>query len=156
MRQQQLNTRWSRYSAYYQLSLSPPRMRKSKSPGLFIHPNHSNIARADAVAVELGLREERLRSPRTSSDSDDRVGVGSRPRPRDCACSLRRFAARMHEPTPTFEIRLWAEVVPSRRERQRKWRLSLSSSLYWHTQIPYFVLFIQSAGHCHIQICLHV
>jgi len=46
-------------------------MRKTKPPGLFIHPNHSNIARADAVAVELGLRAERSQAPRTSSDSDD-------------------------------------------------------------------------------------
>lgn len=67
--------RWPRYSAYHQLSLSPPRMRKSKPPGLFIHPNHSNIARADAVAVELSLRDERLRAPRTSNDSDD-SGLG--------------------------------------------------------------------------------
>ena len=78
MRQQQTKKpvgRESRYSAYHRLSLSPPRMRKTKPPGLFIHPNHSNIARADAVAVELGLREERLRAPRTSSDSDD-SGLG--------------------------------------------------------------------------------
>lgn len=46
-------------------------MRKTKPPGLFIHPNHSNIARADAVAVELGRRAERPQAPRTSSDSDD-------------------------------------------------------------------------------------
>ena len=78
MRQQQTKKpvgRESRYSAYHRLSLSPPRMRKTKPPGLFIHPNHPNIARADAMAVELGLGEERLRAPRTSSDSDD-SGLG--------------------------------------------------------------------------------
>ena len=49
---------------------------KSKPADLFIHPNHSNIARADAISVELGMRcqDERPQAqapPRTSSDSDD-------------------------------------------------------------------------------------
>ena len=63
-------------------------MRKAKPPGLFIHPNHSNIARADAVAVELGLREERRQAPRSSSDSDD-SGLGwVRDRGRETARAL--------------------------------------------------------------------
>jgi hypothetical protein len=49
---------------------------KTKPADLFIHPNHSNIARADAISVELGLRCQKERAqaqapPRTSSDSDD-------------------------------------------------------------------------------------
>jgi hypothetical protein len=47
---------------------------KTKPADLFIHPNHSNIARADAISIELGLRCQKERSqapPRTSSDSDD-------------------------------------------------------------------------------------
>ena len=40
-------------------SYPPPRPNrprsKSKPDSIFIHPNHSNIARADAVALELGL-----------------------------------------------------------------------------------------------------
>jgi hypothetical protein len=46
---------------------------KAKPAGLFIHPNNSNLARADAVAVELGLHRstERVEVVRTSCDSDD-------------------------------------------------------------------------------------
>ena len=46
---------------------------KVKPAGLFIHPNNSNLARADAVAVELGLHRstERVEVLRTSCDSDD-------------------------------------------------------------------------------------
>ena len=46
---------------------------KLKPAGLFIHPNNSNLARADAVAVELGLHRstDRVEAPRSSSDSDD-------------------------------------------------------------------------------------
>jgi hypothetical protein len=46
---------------------------KVKPAGLFIHPNNSNLARADAVAVELGLHRstERVEALRTSCDSDD-------------------------------------------------------------------------------------
>jgi hypothetical protein len=46
---------------------------KTKPAGLFIHPNNSNLARADAVAVELGLHRstERVEALRMSSDSDD-------------------------------------------------------------------------------------
>lgn len=49
------------------------RAGKLKPAGLFIHPNNSNLARADAVAVELGLHRstERVEAPRSSSDSDD-------------------------------------------------------------------------------------
>ncbi len=35
-------------------SLNRPRS-KARPDSIFIHPNHSNIARADAVAMELGL-----------------------------------------------------------------------------------------------------
>ncbi|KAI9508365.1 hypothetical protein F5148DRAFT_919176 [Russula earlei] len=63
---------------YHHLSFSsPPRTRRArgrtKPPGLFIHPKNSNIARADAAALELGLRcsTERANALRTSSDSDD-------------------------------------------------------------------------------------
>jgi hypothetical protein len=46
---------------------------KVKPAGLFIHPNNSNLARADAVAVELGLHRstDRVEALRTSCDSDD-------------------------------------------------------------------------------------
>ena len=75
---------------------------KAKPADLFIHPSHSNIARADAISVELGLRDQTEPSqaqapPRTSSDSDDSeigweqgrgpeaaralFGVTTRPRP---------------------------------------------------------------------------
>ncbi|KAI0299775.1 hypothetical protein BC826DRAFT_906038 [Russula brevipes] len=67
-------------TAYHRLPLppSPPRMRrargKTKPAGLFIHPNNSNLARADAVAVELGLHTsaERVSMLRSSSDSEDK------------------------------------------------------------------------------------
>jgi hypothetical protein len=46
---------------------------KVKPAGFFIHPNNSNLACADAVAVELGLHRstERVEALRTSCDSDD-------------------------------------------------------------------------------------
>ena len=63
---------------------------KLKPAGLFIHPNNSNLARADAVAVELGLhrstdRVEAAPALRTSSDSDSAWGQG---RGRDAARHL--------------------------------------------------------------------
>lgn len=63
---------------------------KTKPAGLFIHPNDSNIARADAVAVELGLRgsTERGTVLRTSSDSDDDHPMWERGRGRDAARAL--------------------------------------------------------------------
>jgi len=81
-------------NAYYHLSSSPPRMRKAyaktKPAGLFIHPNHSNIARADAVAAELGLRSqtERPQAPRTSSDSDGTETERARDRGHETARAL--------------------------------------------------------------------
>jgi hypothetical protein len=60
---------------------------KTKPADLFIHPNHSNIARADAISVELGLRCQKESSqaqarlpPRMSSDSDDSEMVWERGR----------------------------------------------------------------------------
>ena len=41
-------------SSYPPLPSGRPRSR-SKPESIFIHPNHSNIARADAAAVQLGL-----------------------------------------------------------------------------------------------------
>ncbi len=63
---------------------------KTKPAGLFIHPNHSNIARADAVAAELGLRSqtERPQAPRTSSDSDGTETEWARSRGRETARAL--------------------------------------------------------------------
>jgi hypothetical protein len=73
---------------------------KIKPAGLFIHPNNSNLARADAVAVELGLHRstERVEALRTSYDSDDddvMAGWGQG-RGRDTARSLLRSATRSH------------------------------------------------------------
>jgi hypothetical protein len=69
---------YNRHNVALPISRSPPRMRKArggkvKPAGLFIHPNNSNLARADAVAVELGLHRstERVEVLRTSCDSDD-------------------------------------------------------------------------------------
>jgi hypothetical protein len=66
-------------SAYHVTLSNPPRRRrgssrsKPKPAGLFIHPTNSNLARADAVAVELGLHgsTNRVKALRTSCDSDD-------------------------------------------------------------------------------------
>ena len=48
-----------RYSSEASSSYPPTRSNrprsKSKPDSIFIHPNHSNIARADAAAVQLGL-----------------------------------------------------------------------------------------------------
>jgi len=81
----------------YRLSLSPPPRRrrrgsrcKPKPTGLFIHPSNSNLARADAVAVELGLHSstERVKTVRTSCDSDDDGKMWERDRARDTARAL--------------------------------------------------------------------
>ena len=69
-------------------------MRKSRSrtkpAGLFIHPNNSNLARADAVAVELGLHgsTEHVSAPRMSSDSEDNGTLWDHDRGRDAARAL--------------------------------------------------------------------
>ena len=85
-----------RASAYH-LSLSPPPRRrrrrsrcKPKPAGLFIHPSNSNLARADAVAVELGLHgsTERVKAVRTSCDSDDDGRMWEHSRARDTAHAL--------------------------------------------------------------------
>jgi len=83
-------------NAYQQLSISssPPRMRRVrgriKPAGLFIHPNNSNIARADAVALELGLHDspERVKAVRRSSDSDDGSTMWMHGRGREVAHAL--------------------------------------------------------------------
>jgi hypothetical protein len=79
----------------YHLSLSSPRRQrrsrsKHKPPGLFIHPSNSNLARADAVAVEMGLRgsTERIKTLRTSCDSDDDERTWGRGRGRVMARAL--------------------------------------------------------------------
>ncbi|KAH9081483.1 hypothetical protein EDB83DRAFT_2333007 [Lactarius deliciosus] len=79
------------------LSSSPPStMRKARSrakpAGLFIHPNESNLARADAVAVELGLHGSTEHvsagAARASSDSDDNGRTWERGRGHDAARAL--------------------------------------------------------------------
>ncbi|KAF8274274.1 hypothetical protein EI94DRAFT_1714017 [Lactarius quietus] len=68
-----------RNACHISLSSPPPGMRKvrPKPAGLFIHPNNSNLARADAVAVELGLHGSTehvsLCAARVSSDNDARA-----------------------------------------------------------------------------------
>jgi hypothetical protein len=65
---------------------------KVKPAGLFIHPNNSNLARADAAAVELGLHRstERVEALRTScdSDEDDAMAAWGQGRGRDAARNL--------------------------------------------------------------------
>jgi hypothetical protein len=74
----------STYNVTLPTSQSPPASRmtmlrkatirgKVKPTGLFIHPKNSNLTRADAAAVELGLHRstERVEALRTSCDSDD-------------------------------------------------------------------------------------
>jgi hypothetical protein len=66
---------------------------RAKPPGLFIHPNSSNLARADAVAVELGLHGSTehvsgVGAARMSSDSDDHERTWDRGRGRDAARTL--------------------------------------------------------------------
>jgi hypothetical protein len=54
------------------------RGKANKPAGLFIHPNNSNLARADAVAVELGLHRstERVEALRRTSSCDGDVDDG--------------------------------------------------------------------------------
>ncbi|KAH9065584.1 hypothetical protein EDB87DRAFT_1554915 [Lactarius vividus] len=87
------------------LSSSPPStMRKARSrakpAGLFIHPNDSNLARADAVAVELGLHGSTehvsVGAARASSDSDDTERTWERGRGRDAARALLGGAQQVH------------------------------------------------------------
>jgi len=64
---------------------------RTKPAGLFIHPNDSNIARADAVALELGVHgssPERVKAGRTSSDSDDSGTMWAHGRGREVAHAL--------------------------------------------------------------------
>lgn len=72
------------------------RGKVNKPAGLFIHPNNSNLARADAVAVELGLHRstERVEALRTScdSDDDDAMAAWGQGRGRDAARNLLRSA----------------------------------------------------------------
>lgn len=83
-----------RNGRYISLSSPPPAMRKlrsrTKPAGLFIHPNNSNLARADAVAVELGLHgsTEHVSAPRMSSDSEDNGTLWDHDRGRDAARAL--------------------------------------------------------------------
>jgi hypothetical protein len=79
---------------------------RTKPAGLFIHPNNSNLARADAVAVGLGLHGSTehvsvVSAARMSSDSDDHhEGMWDIDRGRDAARALLGPAAqqsvRMH------------------------------------------------------------
>lgn len=84
-------------SCHISLSPSPLPMRKTRSRAkpteLFIHPNNSNLARADAAAVERGLHGSTERvsvgAARTSSDSDDdHERTWERDRGRDAARAL--------------------------------------------------------------------
>ncbi|KAH8987393.1 hypothetical protein EDB86DRAFT_3065751 [Lactarius hatsudake] len=86
-----------RSACHIALSSSPPStMRKARSrakpAGLFIHPNESNLARADAVAVELGLHGSTehvsVGAARASSDSDDNGRTWERGHGRDAARAL--------------------------------------------------------------------
>ncbi|KAI9444634.1 hypothetical protein H4582DRAFT_832619 [Lactarius indigo] len=85
-------------------SSPPPAMRKARSrgkpAGLFIHPNESNLARADAVAVELGLHGSTehvsVGAARASSDSDDNGETWERGRGRDAARALLGGAQQEH------------------------------------------------------------
>lgn len=65
---------------------------KVKPAGLLIHPKNSNLARADAAAVELGLHRstERVAALRTSceSDDDDAMAAWGQGRGRDTARNL--------------------------------------------------------------------
>ena len=66
---------------------------RTKPADLFIHPNSSNLARADAVAVELGLHGSTehvssIGAARISSDSDDHERTWDRGRGRDAARAL--------------------------------------------------------------------
>ncbi|KAI0271816.1 hypothetical protein BGY98DRAFT_1005772 [Russula aff. rugulosa BPL654] len=90
------------YNVTLPTSQSPPASRmvmlrkatrsKVKPAGLFIHPNNSNLARADAVAVELGLHRstERVEALRTSCDrhDDDAMAAWGQGRGRDTARNL--------------------------------------------------------------------
>ena len=71
---------------------------KVKPAELLIHPNNSNLARADAVAVELGLHRstERVSALRTSceSDDDDAMAAWGQGRGRDTARNLLAGATR--------------------------------------------------------------
>jgi hypothetical protein len=74
---------------------------KAKPAGLFIHPTNSNLARADAAAVELGLHRstERVEALRTTCDSDvdDMVAAWGQGRGRDTARNL--LASATHRQT---------------------------------------------------------
>jgi hypothetical protein len=92
----------STYNVTLPTSQSPPASRmvmlrkatrsKVKPAGLFIHPNNSNLARADAVAVELGLHRstERVEALRTSCNrhDDDAMAAWGQGRGRDTARNL--------------------------------------------------------------------
>lgn len=74
-------------------SSPPPIMRKArprtKPAGLFIHPNDSNLARADAVAVELGVHGSTERvSVGAVRMSDDHERTWERGHGRDAARAL--------------------------------------------------------------------
>ncbi|KAI0308359.1 hypothetical protein B0F90DRAFT_162270 [Multifurca ochricompacta] len=86
---------------YFEHPHNPDRRKRksrSKPVGLFIHPNDSNLARADAVAVELGLHgsAERVKGPRTSSDSDVAGSMWEQGRGRDAARALLGSAKQVH------------------------------------------------------------
>ena len=91
-------------SSRIMLRKSQARGGKLKPAGLFIHPNNSNLARADAAAVELGLHRstERVEAPlRTScdSDDDDAMAAWGQGRGRDAARNLLRSATTRQQTT---------------------------------------------------------
>jgi len=91
-----------RSRCHISLSSTPPAMHKvrsrTKPAGLFIHPNNSNLARADAAAVELGLHgsTEHVCAPRMSSDSEDNEPLWDHGRGRDAARALLGSTKKVH------------------------------------------------------------
>ena len=79
---------------------------RTKPAGLFIHPNNSNLARADAVAVELGLHGSTehvsVCPARTSSDSDDQGQMWGHDHGRDAARALLGSAPQVHTGARTY------------------------------------------------------
>ncbi|KAA1467814.1 hypothetical protein DENSPDRAFT_813716 [Dentipellis sp. KUC8613] len=89
---------------------SPPYTRpraksKSKPASLFIHPNQSNLSRADAAAVELGLHGSTERVKATGKYGDDEDVAWEHGKGRDVARELLRGkSARADEQQKLFNI----------------------------------------------------
>ncbi len=81
---------------------------RTKPAGLFIHPNDSNLARADAVAVELGLHGSTehvgVTAERMSSDSDDHERTWDHGRGRDAARALLGGARHTHTKSESQQL----------------------------------------------------